>query len=72
MKRFIIISFFILGGSTLISSCSDSNNSEKQIETSIEVKKSKKWQCPMNCEHDKVYDEPLDCPLCGMDMAELD
>ena len=26
--------------------------------------------CPMHCEGDKVYDEPGDCPVCGMDLVE--
>ena len=41
-------------------------------------KKSKKpegkgtgtWYCPMHCEGDKTYNEPGDCPVCGMDLVE--
>ncbi|WP_235297621.1 heavy metal translocating P-type ATPase [Portibacter marinus] len=28
------------------------------------------YYCPMHCEGDKVYDEPGDCPVCGMDLVE--
>ncbi|MBU2995450.1 heavy metal translocating P-type ATPase [Cellulophaga baltica] len=28
------------------------------------------FYCPMNCEGDKTYDEPGDCPVCGMDLVE--
>jgi Cu2+-exporting ATPase len=26
--------------------------------------------CPMHCEGDKTYDQPGDCPVCGMDLVE--
>jgi heavy metal translocating P-type ATPase len=29
-----------------------------------------KYYCPMHCEGDKVYDEPGDCPVCGMDLVK--
>ncbi|KAB8152698.1 heavy metal translocating P-type ATPase [Kordia sp. TARA_039_SRF] len=28
------------------------------------------FYCPMHCEGDKTYDEPRDCPVCGMDLVE--
>ncbi|MCR9174042.1 MAG: heavy metal translocating P-type ATPase [bacterium] len=28
------------------------------------------FYCPMHCEGDKKYDEPGDCPVCGMDLVE--
>lgn len=27
------------------------------------------YYCPMNCEGDKTYDAPGDCPVCGMDLV---
>lgn len=29
-----------------------------------------KYYCPMHCEGDKTYDEPGDCPVCGMDLVQ--
>lgn len=29
-----------------------------------------KYYCPMHCEGDKMYDQPGDCPVCGMDLVE--
>jgi heavy metal translocating P-type ATPase len=29
-----------------------------------------KYFCPMRCEEDKTYDEPGDCPVCGMDLKK--
>lgn len=31
---------------------------------------SGKYYCPMRCEGDKVYDEPGDCPVCGMHLKK--
>lgn len=28
------------------------------------------FYCPMRCEGDKIYHEPGDCPVCGMDLVE--
>ena len=28
------------------------------------------FYCPMHCEGDKTYDEPGDCPVCGMDLVQ--
>lgn len=28
------------------------------------------WYCPMHCEGDKTYDQPGDCPVCGMDLVQ--
>jgi Cu2+-exporting ATPase len=28
------------------------------------------FYCPMHCEGEKTYDEPGDCPVCGMDLVE--
>ena len=28
------------------------------------------YYCPMRCEGDKTYEEPGDCPVCGMDLVE--
>ena len=31
-----------------------------------------KYQCPMKCEEDKVYEEAVQCPVCGMDLVEVE
>ena len=28
------------------------------------------FYCPMHCEGDKTYDQPGDCPVCGMNLVE--
>ena len=42
-------------------------------ENKTEIPKGKgtgTFYCPMNCEGDKTYDQPGDCPVCGMDLIE--
>lgn len=34
-----------------------------------EEAKTGKYYCPMHCEGDKMYDEPGNCPVCGMDLV---
>lgn len=29
-----------------------------------------KYYCPMHCEGDKLYDEPGNCPVCGMNLEK--
>jgi hypothetical protein len=30
-----------------------------------------KYQCPMHCEGDKVYDQPGRCPVCKMNLVPV-
>ncbi|MBW6533470.1 MAG: copper-translocating P-type ATPase [Mariniphaga sp.] len=39
-------------------------------EAKTEKKSSGKYYCPMQCEGDKTYDEPGDCPVCGMHLKK--
>ncbi len=41
----------------------------KQASKTIENGKGT-FYCPMHCEGDKTYNEPGDCPVCGMDLVE--
>lgn len=40
-----------------------------EIEEIPEEAKTGKYYCPMHCEGDKMYDQPGDCPVCGMDLV---
>ena len=33
---------------------------------------SSKYQCPMKCEGEKIYDKPGTCPVCKMDLEKMD
>ena len=36
----------------------------------VASKASGKYYCPMHCEGDKTYDQPGDCPVCGMHLKK--
>jgi Cu2+-exporting ATPase len=38
-------------------------------ETKLPVSKNAVFYCPMQCEGDKTYKKPGDCPVCGMDLV---
>ncbi len=44
--------------------------SETQKAEKPNVKGTGTFYCPMHCEGDITYDEPGDCPICGMDLIE--
>ena len=52
------------------------NQGEKPQHSEAKKKKQPKekgtgtFYCPMHCEGDKTYDQPGDCPVCGMDLVE--
>ena len=46
---------------------------QNHVEEALPKKKGKGtgvFYCPMHCEGEKTYDEPGDCPVCGMDLVE--
>lgn len=52
------------------SCCSISENQHHQPKANNFSIKPGKYYCPMHCEGDKVYDNPGDCPVCGMDLVK--
>lgn len=47
-----------------------SHHEHSEKETKREKNGTGVFYCPMQCEGDKTYDEPGDCPVCGMDLVE--
>jgi len=45
------------------------NHNRKEVEKP-KGKGTGTFYCPMHCEEDKTYDQPGDCPVCGMDLVE--
>lgn len=59
----------VLSGAALFSACTDSTKSaetEQQTHTPTAT-----YQCPMECEGDKVYESNVTCPVCHMDLKEV-
>lgn len=66
-----ITMLFVVGSATFIG-CGNSENQSK-INTNEHVEgEHTEYQCPMKCEGEKTYSEEGSCPVCGMDLTELD
>lgn len=46
------------------------HHSEHKKQEKIKSKGTGTFYCPMHCEGDKTYDQPGNCPVCGMDLVE--
>lgn len=60
----------MIGVAGLSVGCGNANN-----ETETEQNDSQEqgtYQCPMDCEGGKTYAEPGSCPVCKMDLAEIE
>ena len=61
------------GGSYTIATLDDDKAEERhqqqKEERRAQMPKGATYYCPMHCEGDKTYDEPGDCPVCGMDLV---
>ena len=44
------------------------NEADGESETATKVE----YKCPMNCEPDKQYFEPGDCPVCKMELRKVE
>ena len=63
MKNSTILLSFFISWAFLLSSCTnDINNDSSGV----------LYQCPMKCENDKTYTQPLSCPVCKMDLRVID
>lgn len=45
-------------------------NPQKEQKKHIQKTGTGSYYCPMQCEGDKTYNKPGDCPVCGMDLVE--
>lgn len=57
------------GGTYSIHMSGEHHTSEKK-EEKPKGQGTGNFYCPMHCEGDKTYEEPSDCPVCGMDLVE--
>ena len=51
-------------------SCCSSNKPQEKSKVTLPSNAQGKYYCPMHCEGEKVYDKPVDCPVCGMDLVK--
>lgn len=67
------IATFAIGSSTFIGCGSNTDKEPKNHEHSADSTHHHDgahahYQCPMDCEKGKVYEEPGQCPVCKMDL----
>jgi len=70
----------ILGMSTTTISCKEEKNQDTQTEVSSEENHAADkadiamnvYQCPMDCEDGKTYDKAGSCPICAMDLKQVE
>lgn len=88
MKIIKIAAVLIFTMGMFFTSCNEGKKEVKEVEKELEVVKEEveqvtehehseemataTYQCPMKCEADKTYPEAGSCPVCKMDLKELD
>jgi transcription initiation factor IIE alpha subunit len=88
MKKLMITVVLVFGLTMISSSCEKpkkSNGDEKQEVVEHDDQKKEVdlhdhsnelaltvYQCPMKCEGDKTYSEKGSCPVCNMDLKEVE
>lgn len=68
MKR---TSILILLTASLLWACSSSNDSKTNkpaVSAADSTQLASVYQCPMDCEKGKTYEQAGKCPVCGMDL----
>lgn len=63
--------FLFIGGISL-TSCGGSNEAAAPEEKVEEAHAHKHYQCPMDCEEGKVYEAEGTCPVCKMELKEVE
>jgi len=47
----------------------NNKKAQQQKEENPAMMNQAEYYCPMHCEGDKTYNEPGDCPVCGMHLV---
>ena len=80
MKKLILIIIVAFSINTLFVSCKENKETHKDEHNSKSEHASEKadialndlYQCPMNCEDGKTYDEEGTCPVCAMELKKVE
>jgi len=70
MEKQITTAVLLLTTAMFFASCG-SNTSESDREKTEQTANAM-YQCPMDCEEGKTYDKPGQCPVCNMDLKEVE
>ena len=69
-KRILKLSLVLALGALTFSSCNKAENTDTHESHGHDH--SVQYQCPMKCEKDKTYDHAGKCPVCTMDLKEVE
>ncbi|MBL4754524.1 MAG: hypothetical protein JKY52_13135 [Flavobacteriales bacterium] len=71
MKKLIYTASFalLLAIGSLSTGC---GNAQQETEEHDKSHEHAHYQCPMDCESGKTYEEAGTCPVCKMDLAEIE
>jgi len=77
MRKVILALAVFLGVAFTATSCKDkeqkqSEESHMHEDSGEEQAELIAYQCPMDCENGKTYDEEGKCPVCGMDLKKVE
>ena len=72
MNKQIHAAALLLTVTMFIASCGSNNPKTKTEKSATEQTENTKYQCPMKCEGEKMYDEPGQCPKCNMDLQKVE
>ena len=64
-KILMATGMFFLAGMMFTACGSEGTDAQEQ------TAKKTVYQCPMDCENGKTYDEPGKCPVCEMEIKEV-
>ena len=75
MKKLLVYALLVCCMSIVVISCKESK--EKESGSSLaaeeaELAMNDVFQCPMDCEEGKTYDEEGSCPVCKMDLKKVE
>ena len=81
MRKLVFLMAIIVATGTMFTSCKSDHKEGQDVEKEMvkendaEVKEEMNnkliaglYQCPMDCENGKTYEEPGKCPVCKMDL----
>ncbi len=78
MKRILCVFVLMMGLTLVLSACKNhEHKNDADSETSLGAEKADMamndvYQCPMDCEEGKTYEEEGKCPVCGMDLKKVE
>ena len=81
MRKLVFVLALLITTGTLLTSCKSDHKEENDVKKEMVKENDSKvkeemnekliaglYQCPMDCEEGKTYEEPGKCPKCKMDL----